>query len=60
MRLLVIADTHVPRDVWDEAAKVFSEEELAGVLMAIVAINGWNRMAISSRSPAGHYQPVSR
>jgi AhpD family alkylhydroperoxidase len=56
----LVADTHVPQDVWDEAATVFTEEELAGVLMAIVAINGWNRIAISSRTPAGHYQPVSR
>ena len=56
----LVAETHVPQEVWDEAAAVFSEEELAGVLMAIVAINGWNRIAISSRTPAGDYQPVSR
>jgi AhpD family alkylhydroperoxidase len=56
----LIADTHVPDDVWDEAAKEFSPEELAGVLMAIVTINGWNRMAISSRTPAGVYQPRDR
>lgn len=53
----LVADTHVPEDVWEEAARVFSPEELAGVLMAIVTINGWNRIAISSRTPAGDYQP---
>jgi AhpD family alkylhydroperoxidase len=53
----LIADDHVPDEVWDEAAKEFSTEELAGVLMAIVTINGWNRIAISSRTPAGVYQP---
>ncbi|HET8560777.1 MAG TPA: carboxymuconolactone decarboxylase family protein [Marmoricola sp.] len=53
----LVADTRVPEDVWADAAKVFTEEELAGVLMAIVAINGWNRIAISSRTPAGHYRP---
>lgn len=47
-----VADTHVPDEVWDHAAKVFPAEELAGVLMAIVTINGWNRIAISSRTPA--------
>ena len=53
----LVAETHVPDEVWNEAAKEFSEEELAGVLMAIVTINGWNRIAISSRTPAGVYQP---
>jgi AhpD family alkylhydroperoxidase len=53
----LVSETHVPDDVWDAAAKVFSSEELAGVLMAIVTINGWNRIAISSRTPAGDYQP---
>jgi AhpD family alkylhydroperoxidase len=53
----LVADGHVSDDVWNEAAKEFSPEELAGVLMAIVTINGWNRIAISSRTPAGAYQP---
>lgn len=56
----LVSEAHVPDDVWDNAAKVFSQEELAGVLMAIVTINGWNRISIASRTPAGHYQPVSR
>jgi AhpD family alkylhydroperoxidase len=55
----LVSETHVPDEVWNEAAKEFSEEELAGVLMAIVTINGWNRIAISSRTPAGVYQPRS-
>ncbi|MGH3411513.1 MAG: carboxymuconolactone decarboxylase family protein [Marmoricola sp.] len=53
----LVSETHVPEDVWDDASKVFSEEELAQVLMAIVAINGWNRMAIGTRQAAGDYQP---
>ncbi|MFP5345957.1 MAG: carboxymuconolactone decarboxylase family protein [Actinomycetes bacterium] len=56
----LVADTHVPDDVWREAAKVFSDEELAALLMAIVTINGWNRIAISSRTPAGSYQAADR
>ncbi len=54
----LVAGTHVPSAVWDRAAAQFTPEELAGVLMAIVAINGWNRMAISTRTPAGVYQPA--
>lgn len=55
----LVSQTHVPQDVWDDAAKVFSDEELAQVLMAIVTINGWNRLAISTRSEVGGYQPGS-
>lgn len=39
----------VPDDVWDEAAKHFDKAELANLLMAIVTINTWNRLAISTR-----------
>lgn len=52
----LVADTHVPDDVWEQAANLFAPEELAGLLMAIVTINGWNRIAIGSRTPAGHYR----
>jgi AhpD family alkylhydroperoxidase len=40
----------VPDDVWDEAAAVWSEEELANLLLAIATINVWNRIAISTRT----------
>lgn len=55
----LIAENHVPDDVWEEAAQAFTRQELGGVLMAIVTINGWNRIAITSRTPAGHHQPRS-
>jgi AhpD family alkylhydroperoxidase len=42
----------VPDAVWREAAQVWSPEQLAGVLMAIVTINAWNRIAVST-----HAQP---
>lgn len=35
--------------VWDAAAAVYSEQELAELLMAIAAINTWNRLAIATR-----------
>lgn len=49
--ITLITAGHVPDDVWAEAARHFSQEELAGIVMAIVTINGWNRIAISSRTP---------
>ena len=53
-----VADTHVPDDVYEQARQHFSEKELVDLTLAIVAINGWNRLAISFRAEAGTYQPA--
>lgn len=34
------------------------EEEVVSLTLAVVAINGWNRLAISFRSEPGTYQPA--
>ncbi len=39
----------VPDDVWDAAAKVWSEKELADLILAIATINVWNRIAVTTR-----------
>ncbi|WP_454736186.1 carboxymuconolactone decarboxylase family protein [Cupriavidus necator] len=44
-----VADTHVPDDVFQAAAAVFSEKELADLTMAISLMNAFNRLAISFR-----------
>ena len=54
----LIADTHVPDEVYEEVRQQFSEQELANLTMVLVAINGWNRFAISFRDEAGTYQPA--
>ncbi|WP_461035862.1 carboxymuconolactone decarboxylase family protein [Streptomyces mayteni] len=43
----------VPAEVWDEATKHYDEEQLAGLVMAIAAINAWNRLNVTLRQPAG-------
>src|ERR1043166_7567055 len=48
-----VADTHAPDDVYEEARRQFSEDELVALTMAIVAINGWNRLAIGFRAEVG-------
>lgn len=53
----LVSQTHVPDEVYAEARQHFSEKELVDLTYAIVAINGWNRLAISFRSLAGSYQP---
>lgn len=55
--ITLISDDHVPRSVWDEAAAAFTEDELAHLVWAIVAINAWNRLAISTRMEPGKYEP---
>ncbi|WHZ20722.1 MAG: 4-carboxymuconolactone decarboxylase domain/alkylhydroperoxidase AhpD family core domain protein [Rhodanobacteraceae bacterium] len=47
----------VPDALYDEARKQFSEKELVDLSLAIITINGWNRLAIPFRSEPGHYQP---
>lgn len=47
----LVADSHVPDDVYEAARAVFSEQELVDLTMAVVAINGWNRLMVSFRIP---------
>lgn len=55
----LVATEGVPDGIWDAAAAVFAPEELAAVLMAIVVINGWNRIGVSTGLTAGMYQRPS-
>ena len=43
----LVSANHVPDDVFEQARQQFSETELVNLTLAIVAINGWNRFAIS-------------
>jgi alkylhydroperoxidase family enzyme len=54
--LTLIAEDHVPDAVYDEARQYFSEQVLVNLSVAVVAINGWNRLAISFRSEVGAYR----
>lgn len=35
----------------------FGEDELANLTLAVVAINGWNRLNIAFRTEPGSYKP---
>jgi len=54
--LTLITDGHVPDEVYEQARAQFSEEELANLTLAIVAINGANRLNIAFRTVPGSYQ----
>ena len=52
-----VSEGHVPDEVYERAREQFTEKELVDLTMAVVVINGWNRLAISTRAVPGSYQP---
>jgi AhpD family alkylhydroperoxidase len=52
-----IGEDHVPVEIYNEARMHFSEKELVDLTLAVIAINSWNRLAISFRNPPGSYLP---
>ena len=58
--LTLITEGHVPDDIYEFAKQSFSDEELVNLTLAVITINGWNRLAISFRSVPGDYQPRMR
>jgi AhpD family alkylhydroperoxidase len=53
----LVSESHVPDDVYAQARDHFTEKELVDLTLAIIAINSWNRLAISFHTLAGTYQP---
>ena len=49
--LTLIAETHAPDDVYEEAYAQFNDAELTKLTLLIGAINVWNRIAIGFRMP---------
>ena len=43
----------------DAARTQFSEKELVDLTLAVVAINGWNRLAVAFGSVPGSYRPAN-
>lgn len=52
-----VAESQVPDDVYDVARHHFTENELVHLTLAIITINGWNRLSIAFRVVPGTYQP---
>ncbi|MGH7071459.1 MAG: carboxymuconolactone decarboxylase family protein [Acetobacteraceae bacterium] len=43
--------------LYQDVRRHFSEKEIVDLTFAMIAINGWNRLAIPFRAPVGSYQP---
>src|SRR6476619_101065 len=53
--LTLVSETHVPDEVYERVRQQFSEDELAHLSLAVVAINGWNRLNVAARTVPGGY-----
>jgi AhpD family alkylhydroperoxidase len=52
---LVAAARGVPDEVYERVREQFSEDELVHLSLAIVSINGWNRLNVAARTVPGDY-----
>jgi AhpD family alkylhydroperoxidase len=57
--LTLVAESHVPDEVYERVREQFSEDEVLHLSLAVVAINGWNRLNIAARTVPGDYVPGS-
>lgn len=53
--LTLLAQRDVPEELFESVSAVFDADELCSLTLAVVAINGWNRFAVSFRAPVGDY-----
>ena len=54
--LTLVADGHVPDEIYARVKEHFTAEELVNLSLAIAAINTWNRLCIAFRSVPGEYE----
>lgn len=47
--ITLVTEGHVPDDVYNDVRRYFDETKTAEIIMAIVTINAWNRIGISTR-----------
>ncbi|WP_133138778.1 carboxymuconolactone decarboxylase family protein [Legionella genomosp. 1] len=47
--ITLLSETHAPDEVYEELLKHFSEKEAVDLTVAIITINGWNRLAVGFR-----------
>ena len=50
-----LPETGAPDDAYEAVAREFNPAEQVALTLAIVTINGWNRLAVGFRKPAGSY-----
>ncbi len=51
-----LCEADIDDALFEETRRHFSEKELVDLTLAIIAINGWNRLAVPFRAEVGSYQ----
>ena len=51
----LVSQTGIPDEVYEEVKRQFTEEEIMELTFVIIAINGWNRINVATRSDIGNY-----
>lgn len=55
--LTEISDRHISDELYESVREYFNEDEMIILTLSIVAINGWNRLAIGFGTVPGSYKP---
>ena len=55
--LTMVSQNEVSDSLYDSVRKYFDAREMVALSMAIVAINGWNRLSVGFRTVPGSYNP---
>jgi AhpD family alkylhydroperoxidase len=53
--LTLLSPPRVPDALYEDVRQQFTEKEIADLSLAIVAINGWNRLTAAARTTPGTY-----
>jgi AhpD family alkylhydroperoxidase len=54
--ITLVSVDHVPNEVYENVRPHFTEKELVDLTLAVVAINGWNRLAVAFRTVPGTFE----
>jgi AhpD family alkylhydroperoxidase len=52
-----LADSHIDDALFAQVRAHFSDKEIVDLSLAVIAINGWNRLAVPFRAEVGTYKP---
>ncbi|HOO09930.1 MAG TPA: carboxymuconolactone decarboxylase family protein [Cyclobacteriaceae bacterium] len=58
--MTLIPENDISDALYEATRKHFDEKEMVALSMAVIAINGWNRLAIGFRTVPGSYQPQKK
>ena len=55
----LLAQSSIPNQPYEQARGQFSEKELVDLTLGVIAINGWNRLAVAFRKMPGTYNAAT-